>query len=302
MHVPTTRVDDVDLLHRLASHLEVTLFPTPEPPGPRPAPPPGEDGAGPLLVAAERAPGGLRVGFLPLAGDPLVALRGFRAPSSWWCAGIAASGWGWSPAGPTAGWPVQVVHLVGREGDAVAVHRRPGTAPSASLRRGPAGAWAGLLDDHLRRVLALPTAPAPPSTIELWIARWLDALLGVALRGELTGARWSDLVAHHPAGTCPGPGPGRVGPTVEPIVDATDALAACWTWPALHLAARRGDPAPATLPPASARWMDQGLFARTVLAALPAPADALSDLAEVLNPPLARRLRLACGACDPEWK
>ena len=209
------RVDEVDALHRLASHLERRLFP-----GGTEGPPPMSD---PLLIAVESGPGGLRVGCPPLPGDPLDDLVGLHAPGPWWCVGVATTGLARGlpetavlkpRGGDRPGHPVQIVHLVSRAGDAVSVHRLRGgaggeheAAPSASFRRGPMTAWGGLLDDHLRRVLDLPCAAPPASTVELWATCWLDALLSAALRGDLAGATWAEMVAFHPAAGCSGTGP-----------------------------------------------------------------------------------------------
>jgi hypothetical protein len=306
----------LDLLHRTLDLLEAAFF---EPPGPPP------DGPGSHLVAVRSAGRAVELGLVAVTDDLVGELAGFVAPADWWGLGVVASGRarhldGDDPGsgggvGSAAPWPVDVVHVVARTGESAAAHRHRAVAPAAGSSTsgrsaaGPRGSWqreagdgsswAGLVDDHLRRALDLPTPPVPPSTAELWTAVWLDDLATRAAGGGLATATWADLVAHHPVlalAEDAGAGPDVLAWTARQIVRAGALLAGTWTWPVLREAARSGRDVLGTTTPELAEWMDDGLYARVHLAPYPPVDDLLDLLDSLLNPSLAARLRAVVRA------
>lgn len=284
---PVQQTTEVDLLHRTILHVHL------------------ESGGGPQLVGIERRSSGLRLGFLPLAADdPLADLAGFVAPPEWWAVGVTG------PAGvldANAGGPdrdrtgrhpppTAFVHVVTRAGHAASALLHP--TPSAPGRRSSSiTARAGLVDDHLRRVLGLPTPPAPPTTIDFWTAVWLDRLLATAAAGRLDGCSWHDLCLLHPiVGFAAQAGADqlechRVAADLE---TAVAVLARTWTWRTLRESARTGRDILGTVGAALAGWMDDGIYARVHLSRVPAVAESLPSLAELLPAATAHRLRGTC--------
>jgi hypothetical protein len=301
----------LDLLHRTLDLLEAAFF---EPPGPPP------DGPGSHLVAVRSNGRGVDLGLVAVTDDLVGELAGFVAPPDWWGLGVVASGRarpldGDGPRGSAAPWPVDVVHVVARTGESAAAHRHRAVAPGAGSsapggwpagplaawhrEAGDGSAWAGLVDDHLRRALGLPTPPVLPSTAELWTVVWLDDLATRAAGGGLATATWAELVAHHPVlalAADAGAGPDVLAWTARQIVRAGALLARTWTWPVLREAARSGRDVLGTTTPELAAWMDDGLYARIHLAPYPPVDDLLDLLDSVLNPSLAAHLRAVVRA------
>ena len=262
--------------------------------------PPGADadaGAGAVGRPADDA---LELGVHPLDGDhPLEALLGFVAPPDWLALGVTSPGLGHPTPGDTAAGggrratePVHVTVLLSRTGEAAGVIRRG--ADVTRLGEAPGGVVA----DACRRALALPTPPPPPTTAGLWTVRWLDRLVetataGAGPPGSLT---WPAAASLHPAA------PVADAPTPESLAVATARRAAEWPWPRL-----RAEPAGAATPgpqpsPAQAAWMDDGMFARWLLAWFPPLDDLLEACHDLLPEPVAARIddTVALALTDPE--
>jgi hypothetical protein len=295
-----------DLLHDVAHHVESTWFGRPDGP---PAP---------CLVAVDVDERRVRLARLPLLGDPCDALRGATAPASWWSVGVVApaherplrpdgaDGAGApldahrpSPDGAPAAGPgtaIDLVHLVARTGQSVTIRRARGEHHGSRWIAGTGRAWQGALDDHLRRVLGLPTAPPPPSTLDWWTAQWLDALLRAAAAGDGVGT-WSEAAGRHPVIALTrraGAGSEVTAWAIDHLDRAAVLLARRWTWPALRSWAAAGGLELEGIERRTAQWMDDGLFARTLLAGAAGPPGALDELAALLPPPVHRRVRRAC--------
>jgi len=240
-----------------------------------------------LVAAGLDAPEGAPVdlGWTPLADThPVEALLGLRAPDHWQGVGVICSGGvvpstpaerrGHRRAGPDAA--VRIVTLLDRAGRSASVLRAGGRP--RRLGEAPVG----VIGDGLRRALGLPTAPPPPSSAPLWVAWWLDRIVERSL-GRRAPATWAEVAGLHPA--CPFSLPGR-GPRPVTLARAAAELADRWPWHRLRtdaaVADLRARPAPGervgpAIPgrpgPVVAEWMDDGMFARWLLGAVPSLHD-----------------------------
>ena len=229
---------------------------------------------------------------------PLDLLLGFVAPAHWSALGVSSCG---------------LQHQLGDDGRAVRGADPPRvritvlldrSGRGAGLLRRGAGLTAlpgppeGTVADACRRALGLATAPPPHTTVGLWTRCWLDrvvdALAGSGGAGGGAGPpTWRDITRLHPASSAASTLRSGVGrrPDPDALADATRALADAWPWARL-----RADPAvvdvPGPLPDARvAAWMDDGMWARWLLAAFPALDDLVDAACSLLAPDLARAAR-----------
>lgn len=261
----------------------------------------------------------IRLGLRPIAGaDPIASLIGSHAPPSSVACGLAARGRGLPVEGsmdghiahvaradqPTATaerpvGPLHVVHLVSIDGRAVTVAQVDGQEPHVTEHRGDR--YTGRVDDVCRRMLGRPTAPPDGELKVLWATAWLDRVLRRVAATE--AVTWSEMADLYPLSD----GGSRFGPTgsggarhrwerwarqhldeIEPVVG---------TWSDLRRICGRRSPL-AGLTPDHARWMDDGIFARTVLSAWPDLDDLVRDLDLLLPPALSGRLRATLDAWE----
>ncbi|MCU0271855.1 MAG: hypothetical protein MUE34_01345 [Acidimicrobiales bacterium] len=215
-------------------------------------------------------------------------LIGFVAPASWSVVGVVASGVARSLDPPHRPEPVEVVHLVGRDGTA------------ATWLRGADGDETrsdeveGIVPDLCRRVLGLPTiAPREPAT-DLFDALWLDAVCATALARDLGDPRpgWEEVVACFPAPVAPG---------ADASTLRRERTRAAGSWAALRRRAGLGRLHVPGLRRSGVAWMDDGLFARWSLSAVPHHAELLDDLAFLLPAPVARRIHQVLSREDASW-
>lgn len=255
------------------------------------------DGA--VLRLSDLAPAARAFTWLPLDGaHPLEMLMGFRAPLHWRLLGVSCTGLArqlrreGGPKGPLPeGDAVTVTLLVDRDGDAACVVRNGDHVTPMP------GRPEGTVADACRRALALPTAPAPRSTLGLWTLAWLDRLVEVASRADATSrlATWAQVAELHAAiGPLTGAFTGVSGPAE--LAASAGALAEAWTWARL-----RADPAVVELPgqppsPQVATWMDDGMWARWLLAQLPNRDDLLAAIHALLPARLAEGVDLVARA------
>jgi hypothetical protein len=233
----------------------------------------------------------------PLDDDhPLDVLLGFAAPPEWAALGVAAPGTGHALDGDQPPERVHVTMLIARSGASAGVLRRGDRA--TPLGDPPQG----LVADACRRALGLPTAPPPATTVGLWVRWWLDGLVQASAE-RARGAPvpgWADAVALHPASFVPAPG--EPAPEPAAVAAATLGLADAWGWGRLRgcpeVADRLPGPMPAALTPDVATWMDDGMFARWLLSALPPPDELLDACWGLLPEAVAARVAATVAGCQ----
>lgn len=137
--------------------------------------------------------------------------------------------------------------------------------PDGSVHRRPPEE--GRVLDVLRRSLGLPTPPPPVSTGPLDALLWVGAIEAAATaRGRALG--WPEAVRLHPSATSP----------------------PHWGWETLRTLVASGVEAGFAPLPQEAAWMDEGMFARSVLERLPAPAELMAAVRPHLRPPAHRAM------------
>ncbi len=219
---------------------------------------------------------------------PFEVLAGFTAPETWTAFGIRARGRARHLDAPDAPpQPMTVTFLVDRAG-----------AEASLLRVGddvsePPGPAVGTIPDLARRVLGLPTEPAPESTSLLWTSVWLDRVLerwGQPHRRRDLTSSWGQIAVLHPAIHAPSPPDVVAFADPASLVTVARSHAAATSWEQL-----RRSPVPLALPGGAldrsvAIWMDDGFFARWAIGAFPSAATMAGDLRELLGDPLGRQL------------
>lgn len=257
------------------------------------------------LVSLENdpeGPGRTTFGFRTLdqGEHPLDHLLGYVAPKAWTGMGVVCFGWA-SPAdgadlarGTTATRPsahpdrrrVRVITLIDRRGREQA---------TASLDDGTVvdEPGSGTVSDALRRCLRLATPPPPVGAEELFAAQWLVA---IAQSTHSQTATWREVALLHPAlqllvGT-------RFRPRADELVGCGRTLHQTMPWEQLRLRAAAGRIDGLGIPADLADWMDEGMFARWVLAGLPMLPTLLQACSEAVDGAVLRRIRHTLRAWD----
>jgi hypothetical protein len=230
---------------------------------------------------------------LPGGRHPADAVAGVRAPDDWLAIGAVCRGLARHLDRPCTGasdgpHDVLVVTAVERSG-ATATRLRTGDDVIETSEPPE-----GRLADALRCTFGLPTAPPPAGPLELWTAVWLDRLVEAAVVTPDDLRAWSAVTALHP-GAPPGAS-GRPAPEPDGLVAVAAARAEAWPWRRLRTEAHAIDLGPAAPGPGVASWMDDGLFARTLLAGLPPIADLLATLDDLLPASLVARITATVAA------
>ncbi len=249
-----------------------------------------KDQRGPVLVRVEGpiSPE-VDLGLLPLGEGthPFTELAGQHAPEAWTVFGLRVTGTSRRLDDPdTPPQPTSSVFLLDRRGREASVIRH---GEEVEDLPGPA---VGTIPDLCRRVLELPTDPAPPTTALLWAALWADRIVDrwgqPHRRQDLTS--FAQLAILHPAVHAPSPpdvlsvaDPGSLARVARPHAVAT-------TWQQLRLAAEPLPLPDGPLDPWIARWMDDGFFARWTIGAFPPLATTVLALRDLLGPALGREL------------
>lgn len=276
-----------------------------------------DDGALVRVVSRAGAPVG-QLAWLPLAGrHPLDLLLGFVAPDDWTAVGVCCSARAYGLDAPGA----EAARGAGTGSDPAAgsasqAAQGPAPAPAAVritmlldrdgasaglLRRGDEviplpGNPEGTVADACRRALGLPTAPPPDSTAWLWTVVWLDRLVELASGGTRwrgPGAAWEQIVSLHPAVGPAATAVPRTSAGVADIAARTGLLAAAWPWRRLRQDPTALDAPGMEMPVRLADWMDDGMWARAVLGALPSVGDLLDAVGALLPPALAEHVAAA---------
>jgi hypothetical protein len=206
--------------------------------------------------------------------DLVASLVGFDAPDDWNAVAVVVQGRSWllddRAADPR---PVRLTHVVDRGGQVVSVVRHAGDAPRVQRGDGE-----GRLVDVCHRILGLPTPAPPPDSTALWALQWLDGVVsrvarGERMRGLVAAARAHpaiELVAEHD--------PRLVDEAIARLVRLGSLMGRQRPWSRLRQACADGTWSVDDLTPAGAAWMDDGMFARWVLAEYPTFDDYLAEL------------------------
>jgi hypothetical protein len=253
---------------------------------------------------------------------PVSGLLGWRAPRSSWAVVVVASGRAWRPdadprslrtsLGPVSGRreegpgpdPVGLALGVARNGEVVGRL----TADGGVHDHNPES---GRLLDTLRRNLGLPTPPPPEDTARILAVAWLAAIATAAPRGEDTPRPGRTGSGPTPPGRAMGwPAAVRLHPASRLLMTRGERLSTAdlegvlgvarstWTWEVLHRA-EVSNPSMAPLcPPGTAPWMDAGMYARWVLADVPATGLLWRRARTLLTPVARRRLARWLQQCD----
>jgi hypothetical protein len=241
----------------------------------------GWDGAGVVLRADLDV-----VEVMPLAGrHPRELLLGHRADPQW--RAMAVLSWGWAAplgGGRPSAHPQRVrsrtAIAVARTGD---IRTRCRMADGRVLHDVPEGN----LVDCLLRTLDRPTAAPATGTEGLFATHWLGNLLVEVKRRR--GLTWPEAAALHPALDLLAQGDMRVGP--DALVPAAAALSRVCGWREIRRRCIEGGWLEAQVTPALAGWMDEGMLSRWLLESTMPVEALLADLAGLLVPAVARRVR-----------
>jgi hypothetical protein len=146
----------------------------------------------------------------------------------------------------------------------------------------------GRLLDCLKRCFALPTPPPPAGPGHLLSVFWLGAIIDEDRRVDRR-LTWREISRLHPAAKMMSV---RAGMGDEPgyVSELIRAASSTWSWEVLRKQAVTDSWAGEVVSPELADWMDEGMFARWILGALPAPDELLARLRPHLAPSTARRL------------
>lgn len=219
---------------------------------------------------------------------PFNVLAGFTAPPEWAAFGIRARGRAHHLDEPAVA-PVAsaTTFLVDRTGAEASVLRLDGEVTDVP------GPTLGTIPDLCRRVLDLPTAPAPPSTALLWTSMWLDRIIeqwGQPHQRRDLSSSWGRIAVLHPAVHAPSPPDVIAFADPASLITAARSHAAASSWEQL-----RRSPIPLALPDGAlerdvAQWMDDGFFARWTIGAFPSASTMATDLRDLLGEPLGPQL------------
>ncbi len=210
--------------------------------------------------------------------DLVASLVGFDAPATWDAMAVVVQGRSWTLADRAEDpRPVRLTHVVDREGGVASVMRHAGDDPVVG---GPDGQ--GRLIDVCRRSLGLPTAPPPEESTGQWALLWLDGHLARAARGEKLAGLVAAARAHPAIEMVAEREPELVDEAAHRLVRLGQVFGRARDWSHLRRAAASGEWVVDDLAPAGAAWMDDGMFARWVIADFPRLDDYLSELDRLL--------------------
>jgi hypothetical protein len=203
-------------------------------------------------------------------------------------------------SGPTGDYveAIRMVCLLTRAGEVEwRLSQADGSKPSLPISELPPSE--GRLLDCLRRCFELPTSPPLASPARLQIIVWLVAALERA-EGCRRPLSWSEVSRLHPVARLLAFEMEAPASDVSAITDALTRMgAAAYSWEDVRIrAARHEGFLDEVVDPHLAGWMDDGMFARWVLAELPSVDELFTALRPRLTPSAARRLAHAVHAAD----
>lgn len=238
---------------------------------------------------------GFDLGVRPLEhGDNVVdALSGFTAPDEWVAIGVLTEGKAHAIDGLDDGVKrVRCIHIVDRDGTSASSLRLQGEAPTMIDDLQPTGR----IDDVCRRALDLDTPGPECSTLSLWTAMWLAAMI---VHHPTT---WAEVAELHPVLAMmvsdDETWPSMRNEAVEHLPRLATALAGVHTWSSLRAACAEGVWECDDVPPDVAAWLDDGAFSRWVMGSFPSIDTLALDALHLLTPTARQRAHAALI----EWK
>lgn len=234
---------------------------------------------------------------------PLTELMGFEAPPDWWALGTVGTAWMASYAGdadferglvskrpsqmPTRQRVVTSL-LVARDG-----------AVASCVRHGDGSEFTepptvGAVPDALKRCLGLPTPPPEAPPADFFIVLWLHFVdfASQEARANLQKMTWVRAARCFPSLA---EAAGRDLHDVAAFADAAMRAVSEIDWSALRRWGTHGSLG-SIVSPDLARWMDDGMFSRHVMAELPLVATQLEKTCFRLNPAVSNKVRAAVDA------
>ena len=206
--------------------------------------------------------------------DLVAALGGFDAPDDWNAVAVVVQGRSWLLDDRAAdARPVRLTHVVDRAGEVASVVRHAGDPPTVQREHGE-----GRLVDVCCRILGLPTPAPPPDSTALWALQWLDGVIGRVARGERMRGLVAAARAHPAVELVAEHDPRLVDEAIARLVRLGSLMGRQRPWSRLRQACADGTWVVDDLMPAGAAWMDDGMFARWVLAEYPSFDDYLAEL------------------------
>jgi len=156
----------------------------------------------------------------------------------------------------------------------------------------------GRMLDCLRRCFGIPTPRPPASPSRLQTVAWLAAVLEQA-QGARRPLSWSEVSRLHPVARVLGDELGAHGSDL--LAGLVRMAGSAWSWEDFRLQAKQEGCLEEIIDAELAGWMDDGMFARWVLADLPSPDEMMAAVRPQLSPSAARRLAHAVhAASSPE--
>ena len=181
--------------------------------------------------------------------------------------------------------------LVGRDGQVASLLRAPDGSVVAS------GEAEGRAVDALRRALGLATPPPERDAADLLAVLWINDLIGAVDAGIALG--WPEAAALHPAMRALAAEGHDLG--LEHMTLVARVASAAWSWENLRIQACQEDWLADMVSAELARWMDEGMFSRWMLADLPPLPVAISAVADHFDPSVWREVTtvIAATGADP---
>lgn len=242
-----------------------------------------------LIHVADETATDFQLGLMPLDREthPFGEVAGFTAPSDWSMFGMRVHGTARHLDSARPAETSVTTFLVHRSG-----------AESSIIRRGAAvdalpGPASGTIPDLCRRVLGLPTDPAPPATDALWLLAWLDRILeawGDPSRRARIESSWVELALLHPAiATAADDDLLRLDDPAC-LIALGQAHTEAWTWARLRAHPEALALPDGALPAYITEWMDDGFYARWATGAFPPATSLARDVGALLDESVCRVL------------